>query len=116
MTAAEEQEEGVVALLGGGGWRLGVRDLLAAVAGGFAAVGVDEPPGRDRRQPRLRVARWVLGPDPERLQQRLLQRVLGGIEILTAADQAGEHPGDEGAQGALVQPSCRLFDHAGSVG
>ena len=52
VAAAEEQEEGVVALLGGGGPRLGVRRLLAAVAGGLAAAGVDEPPGRDRRQPR----------------------------------------------------------------
>ena len=27
---------------------------------------------------------------------------LSGIEVLTPPDQAGEHPGDEGAQGALV--------------
>ena len=82
MSAAEEQEEGVVAPLGGGGPRLGVRRLLAAVTGGLAAAGIDEPPGRDRRQPRARVARRVLGPHPQRLQQRLLQRVLGGIEVL----------------------------------
>ena len=115
VAAAEEQEEGVVALLGGGGPRLGVRRLLAAVAGGLAAAGVDEPPGRDRRQPRARVARRVLGPHPQRLQQRLLQRVLGGIEVLAPPDQAREHPRDEGAQRALVQPSRRLVDHAASV-
>ena len=115
VAAAEEQEEGVVALLGGGGPRLGVRRLLAAVTGGLAAAGVDEPPGRDRRQPRARVARRVLGPHPQRLQQRLLQRVLGGIEVLAPPDQAREHPRDEGAQRALVQPSRRLVDHAGSV-
>ena len=44
--AAEEQEEGVVALLGGARPRLGVGHLLAAGAGGLAAAGVDEPPGR----------------------------------------------------------------------
>ena len=97
------------------GPRLGVRRLLAAVAGGLAAAGVDEPPGRDRRQPRARVARRVLGPHPQRLQQRLLQRVLGGIEVLAPPDQAREHPRDEGAQRALVQPSRRLVDHAASV-
>ncbi len=95
--------------------RLGVCRLLAAVAGGLAAAGVDEPPGRDRRQPRARVARRVLGPHPQRLQQRLLQRVLSGIEVLAPPDQAREHPGDEGAQRALVQPSRRLVDHAASV-
>src|SRR5918997_4137160 len=115
MAAAEEQEEGVVALLGGGGLRLGVRRLLAAVAGGRAAGGVDEPRGRDRRQPRARVARRVRGPHPQRLQQRLLQRVLGGIEVLAPPDQAREHLRDESPQRPLVQPSRRLVDHAASV-
>ena len=115
VAAAEEQEEGVVALLGGGRPRLGVRRLLAALTGGLAAAGVDEPPGRDRRQPRARVARRVLGPHPQRLQQRLLQRVLGGVEVLAAPDQAREHARDESAQRALVQRSRRLVDHAGSV-
>ena len=84
--------------------RLGVRRLLAAVTGGLAAAGVDEPPGRDRGQPRARVARRVLGPHPQRLQQRLLQRVLGGVEVLAPPDQPCEHPRDEGAQRA---PSTR---------
>ena len=108
VAAAEEQEEGVVALLGFDGPRLGVRLLLAAVAGGLAAAGVDEPPGRHRRQPRARVARRVLGPDPQCLQQRLLERVLGGVEVLAPPDQAREHPRDERTQRALV-------DHASSV-
>ena len=95
--------------------RLRVDLLLAALPGGLAAAGVDEPPRRDRGQPRARVARRVLGPDPQRLQQRLLQRVLGGVEVLAAADQAREHPRDESAQRALVQPSRRLVDHAASV-
>ncbi len=64
-------------------------------AGGLAAAGVDEPPGRDRRQPRARVARRVLGPHPQRLQQGLLQRVLGAIEALAPPDQVREHPGNE---------------------
>ena len=117
VAAAEEQEERVVALHGRrpARPRLGVRRLLAAMAGGLAAAGVDEPPGRDRRQPRARVARRVLGPHPQRLQQRLLQRVLGGIEVLAAPDQTREHPRDESAQRALVQRSRRLVGHAASV-
>ena len=47
----------------------------------------------------------VLGPDPQRFHQRLLQRVLGSVEVFAAADQTREHPRDEGAQRALVQPS-----------
>ena len=69
--------------------------LFAAAAGGLAAAGVDEPPGRDRRQPRARVARRGFRPHPQRLQQRLLQRVLGGIEVLAPPDQAREHAGYE---------------------
>ena len=113
VAAAEEQEEGVVTLLGSGGPRLGVRRLLAALPGGLAAAGVDEPPGRDRRQPRARVARRVPGPHPQRLHQRLLQRVLGGIEVLAPPDQAREHPRDEGAQRALVQPPGRSAGQPG---
>ena len=111
MAAAEEQEERVVAVLRGARGRFGVGDLLAAVPGGLAAVGVHEPPRRDRGQPRGRIARRVLGPDPERLQQRLLERVLGGGEVLAAADQAREHARDEDAHRALVQPLRRLIDH-----
>ena len=108
VAAAEEHEEGVVALLRGGGrWRLGeVGRLLPAQTRGLAATGVDEPPDRDRREPRLRVARRALGPHAQRLEQGLLQCVLGGVEVLAAPDQAGEHPRDEGAQGVLVQRGC----------
>ena len=96
VTAAEQQEEGVVTLVGGGGPRLGVRRLLAAVTGGLATAGIDKPPGRDRRQPRARRARRVLGPHPQRLQKRLLERVLSGIEVLAAPDQAREQPAGRG--------------------
>src|SRR6185312_10235123 len=98
LAAAEEQEEGIVAVLGGGGPWLRMRLLLAPVPGDLAAVGVDEPPGRDRRQPRAWVAWRMPGPHPQRLQQRLLQRVLGGVEVLAPPDQPGEYPRDEGAQ------------------
>jgi hypothetical protein len=111
VTAAEEEEEGVVALLGGARLRLGLCRLLAAVAGGLAAAGVDEPPRRDRRQPRAGLARRVLGPHPQRLQQRLLERVLGGVEVLAPADEVGEHARDEirpNPRTHLVQPSRRL--------
>ena len=112
MAAAEEQEEGVVALLADekpARPRLGVCRLLAAAAGGLAAASVDEPPGRDRRQPRARVARRVLGPHPQRFQQRLLQRVLSGIEVLAPPDQAREHPRDEVPLG----PAQRGFERGG---
>jgi hypothetical protein len=111
-TTAEEQEEGVVALFGRGRPRLRVHRLLAALPGGLAAAGVDQPPRRDRGQPRARVVWRMLGPNPERLQQRLLERILGGIEVLAPSDQAREHPRDDGAQGALVQPLCRVVGHA----
>ena len=47
VTATEEQEERVVALLRGGRSRLRELGLLAALPGGLAAAGVDEPPRRD---------------------------------------------------------------------
>ena len=82
--------------------RLRLHHLLAALPGDLAAAGVDEPPRRDRGQPRARVARRVLGPHPQRLQQRLLERVLGGVEVLAPPDHPREHPRDEGTQRALV--------------
>jgi len=115
VTAAEEQKEGVVALFRDGRRRLCVLGHLAAVAGGLPAAGIDEPTRRDRCQPRLRLTRRVLGPDPQRLQHRLLECVLGVVEVLAPADHACENPGDEGAQHALVPLLLRLVDHAGSV-
>src|SRR5262245_2345051 len=105
MTAAEEQKQGVVSRLDTSRFRLPPfeQPVLASAAGGVAAAGVDEPPGRYRRQPGTRVARWVLRPHPKRLQQRLLKRVLGGGELLASPHQGREHPPDEGAERALVQ-------------
>ena len=116
VTTAEEQEEGVVALaalVAGNGRRLGARRLLAAVTGALAAACVDEPARRDHREPRARIARRVLGPHPQRVQQRLLQRILGCIEVLAATDEAREHPGHERAQHPLVQRSARAIEHGG---
>ena len=53
----------------------------------------------------------MLGPHPQRLQQRFLQGVLSGVEVLAPPDQAREHPRDEGAHGALVQRLRRLDVH-----
>ena len=107
MAAAEEQEQRVVTRLGGGrGPRFGLRRLLAAPASALASSRVDEPPARHGGEPRPRIARRVLGPRAEGLDQRLLQRVLGCVEVLAAADETREDMGDEGAQGALVQ-LCR---------
>src|SRR6185312_3750250 len=101
---------GVVAALGGG-HRLG-QYLFASAAGGLAAPRVDQPPHRDGGEPRPRVVRGVLRPDAQRVQQGFLQRVLGGVEVLAAAHQAREDPGDEGPQLALVHPVHRLVGHA----
>jgi hypothetical protein len=113
VAAAEEQEERVVAdlLRRGLGPRLGLRLLFAALTGDLAAAGVDQSPRRHGRQPRARVARRMLGPDPQRLQQRLLERVLGGVEVLAPPHQPREHPRDEGAQRALVPRRHRLVGH-----
>ena len=53
------------------------------------------------------------GHDAQRLDERLLQRVLGSVEVLAAADEPREHLGDEGAQVTLVRPGCQLVRHAG---
>ncbi|HEY5431226.1 MAG TPA: hypothetical protein VIK04_19070 [Solirubrobacteraceae bacterium] len=49
--AAEEQEEGVIAFIGGRRRRrrLGIGRLLAPMAGGLAAAGIDQPAGAGRR-------------------------------------------------------------------
>ena len=52
-------------------------------------------------------SRRVLGPDAQGLDQRLLQRVLGGVEVLAPPHQARQDARDEGAQRALVQRLCR---------
>ncbi len=57
----------------------------------------------------------MFGPYSQRLHQRLLERVLGRVEVLAPAHEAGEDARDEGAQNALVQPLHRVVDHAGSV-
>ena len=54
-----------------------------------------------------RVARWVLGPDAQRLERCLLHGVLGAVEVFAAAHQAGEHQWDESAELTLV-PLGRL--------
>jgi hypothetical protein len=49
-----------------------------------------EPAGRD--QPRARVGRWALGrPLFHRRRERILQRLLGEIEIAEEADQGREN-------------------------
>ena len=113
VAAAEEQEERVVAdlLPRGLGPRLGLRRHFAALPGGLAAAGVDQPPARHGRQPRARIARRLLGPGPQRLHQRLLERVLGGVEVLAPPHQSREHLRDEGAQRTLVPRRHRLAGH-----
>ena len=84
---------------------------LTPVPGGLAAVRIHEPPPRNSRQPGAGIVRRAIGPDPHRLEKRLLQRILRGVEILAPPDQAREHPRDEGAERALVHPERRLVAH-----
>jgi hypothetical protein len=94
------------------------------------AAGVHEPSGRNSRQPCAGVARRALGPRPQRLQQGLLQRVLGGIEVLAPPDQPCQHLRDQvplepgqfppetrrrRSGRGVPPPAGRLLDHAASV-
>ena len=67
LATAEEQEQRVVAVLLVRRARLGVHRFFANAPSGIATAGVEQPPRRDRRQPRARVAWRVIGPHPKRL-------------------------------------------------
>ena len=79
-----------------------MQDSLSMPPCALAAVVVDQPPPGDRRQPRPRIVGRVLRPDAQGLDQRLLQCVLGGVEVLAAPHEAGQDARDEGAQCALL--------------
>ena len=80
--------------------------LAAPLQGGEAPVGGDlEQPGADEAAV---IEAVDIAPCAH---QGLLQRVLGGIEVLAPPDEAREHPRDEGAQHALVQPAGRVVGH-----
>ena len=91
MTAQEQQQQRVIALLGRPLGLLDRHRLLACPARRLTAPCVDESPHGHGAQPGGRVTRRVLGPDPQRLDDRLLHGILGSRELLPAAQQAGEH-------------------------
>ena len=105
MAAQEEEHEGVVvgdgALVPGDRGRL-AGDQLALRAGRLAAAMVDEPALGGRQEPavgrrRDAVARPVIGGG----EQRLLDGVLGSVEVARAARQRAEDPRREVAQQVL---------------
>lgn len=110
VRAQEEQEQAVVPLPDRSGRRLVVDGLLPLPASGLAAARVHEPAGRHGGEPGSRVARWMARPDPQRLDQRLLQAVLGCGEVVAAPHQGGQHLRDEGPEQALVH-RVRLGGH-----
>src|SRR5699024_5175915 len=98
VAAAEQQEQGVIALFRCGGLGLLVNDPLAAVAGGLAAAGIDDPVLGRAHQPGVPVARRVLGPGAHGIQQCFLESIVGGGEVLPAPDERGQGAWDEKAQ------------------
>ena len=115
MAAREQQRQALVAdlgeALGNGIDRLvglvGLAQLLELLLGGaLAPQPVDRAVARDRVQPRRRrLRRAVARPPLERERERLLERVLGQLEVAQPADERGEH-----ARAVLAE---RLLDGAG---
>src|SRR4029077_1677790 len=100
VAAQEQQDERVVGPrgrgVGGRGQPLTGRDLPGGrfsppLPGLFAAQQVGQPAGGDRDQPAARVVRDALGrPLGGGRQQRLLHRVLGGVEVPVPPHQRAE--------------------------
>ena len=76
--------------------------LLAPVPSRLVAPQFDQPPRGGRDQPTLRIVRQPLDrPLQRRGQQRLLHRVLTGVELPVPADQQREHLRGQLAQSLL---------------
>src|SRR4051812_45677316 len=112
MAAHEQQNERVVgvrdALICWGlrdslGWQQPLRNrLLPALAGLLTSQQVRQATRCDRDQPAERVIGTTLsGPAGRGGDERLLRRVLGGIEVAVATNQRAEHPRREIAQQVL---------------
>ena len=96
MAAQKEQRKAVVGLLG----RLGglhrfladSRGHLPVTAGLVAAEQVDHSPVANPDQPAARVLRHPFGRPPlHRGEQRLLDGILGDLEVTESADQRAKH-------------------------
>ncbi|CAM5360631.1 hypothetical protein SVIOM342S_09131 [Streptomyces violaceorubidus] len=112
VRAQEVQLERVVHVRGGPGRRLLLDAVLAPPAGGLGAGRVEEPPPGHGDQPPLRVPGRVGRPGADRLDQRVLDRVLGRREVGSAADEGGQHAGREAPDQGLVHRR----DHSVTVG
>jgi hypothetical protein len=126
MAAQEEQAQGVVVTRGSLAVRAGLRSIrlrrlhrgkvLAAAPRLLAARLVDESARRDLDQPRLRTLRYAgVGPLARRREKRLLNRILGGVEIAMASQHSAEDPRRELAQQAL-DGGVRVWLHISSGG
>ena len=91
MAAQKEQQQRVVPVLGRPLGLIEGRRLLSCPARRLAAPCVDESTHGHGAQPGGWVARRVLRPDPQCLDDSLLHSILGSRELLPAAQQAGEH-------------------------
>src|SRR6478735_9052586 len=77
-------------------WDGGGSRFLPSSARRFVAPQFDPPPGRDGDQPAGRIAGHpVAGPLHRSGEQRLLHRVLRGLEVPRTAQQRGDHDGRE---------------------
>ena len=94
---------------------VGPAQLLELLLGGApAAEPVDRAVARDRVQPRRRrLRRAVARPPLERERERLLERVLGQLEVAQPADERGEHARAVLAEGLLDGPGGRVLVAAG---
>src|SRR5262249_49783520 len=64
--------------------------------------GVEEPAPRDRDEPALRIARWIVRPALQRPDQRLLHGILGRREVGAAPDEDADRGRHELPQQRLV--------------
>jgi hypothetical protein len=90
VAAQEEQQEGVVAVLRRPRRRLLHLGDLAALPRRVRAPYVEEAPPGDGHQPALRLGRQLVGPAAYRLDERLLDGVLGRREVGSATDEDAE--------------------------
>ena len=113
--AQEVELERVVHRGCGPGHRLLVDDVLAPATGGVRPGRVQEPTPGDGDQPALRVPRRVRRPHADRLDQCVLDGVLGRREVGSAADEDAEHARREAPEQDLVHRRGHSVMVGGSV-
>ena len=96
--AQEVEAQRVVGARDRAGRRFGVESEFAVAARGFRPRHVEERSPRDRDEPSRPVGGHLVIPCRERPDERLLDGVLGGREVRTAADEDAQDTWDERAQ------------------